>query len=283
MAREKSGTSFDPELSIYLSDLERTPLLTAKEERELGRAVQAGCELAKARFIRANLRLVVHLARRWSRSGVPLSDLIAEGNLGLIRAVEKFDPEAGFRFSTYATWWIRQALTRAAQAQARLVRVPSTMFERVARWQRTRDQLEDKLGRSPTRFEVRQALSITARSADAVHSGLRAFKQSAASLSDDGDGETWSDRLKDPSSVTPAELIVQDEDVRRVRAALGRLDPRATQVVTRRFGLDGEAPQTYQQIGDELKVTRERARQILTRALEILREDLGDIKALPAA
>jgi RNA polymerase sigma factor (sigma-70 family) len=283
MARDKNGSSFDPELSSYLSDLEQTPLLKAEDERELGRAVQAGCEEAKSRFIRANLRLVVHLARRWSRSGVPLADLIAEGNIGLIRAVEKFDPEAGFRFSTYATWWIRQALTRAAQAQARLVRVPSTMFERVARWQRTRDLLETQLGRRPTRFEVRQKLSITARSANAVFSGLRAFKQAAASLSDDGEGETWADRLKDPAGETPADILVRDEDVNRVRAALARLDKRSAQVVVRRFGLDGEGAQTYQHIGNELKVTRERARQILTRALEVLRSELGELRALPAA
>lgn len=283
MSPKKYTSTFDPELSTYLSELERTPLLTAQEEQTLGRAVQAGCEVSKARFIRANLRLVVHLARRWMRSGVPLADLIAEGNLGLIRAVEKFDPEAGFRFSTYATWWIRQSLTRTAQSQARLVRVPSTMFERVARWKRTEDALEKKLERMPTPFEIRQELSITARSAGAVASGLRAFRQAASSITEDSDGESWADRLKDPDGSTPDQQLIQEEDVRRVRAALDHLDERSAQAVEQRFGLDGEGARTYQQIGKELKVTRERARQILMRALDVLRDELGELKSLPAA
>ncbi len=264
----------DPGLARYLAELEAVALLTPEEERELGRGVQAGCAASRARFVRANLRLVVHLARRWTGSGLPLADLVAEGNLGLIRAVEKFDPEAGFRFSTYATWWIRQALTRAVQGQARVVRVPSTMYERVARWEKTRVALEERLGRRPTPGEVREALRMTRRSMGNVLEGVAALGRGASSLGDDGAGDPWADRLRDPSCPTPVDELSRFEQERRVRRALGTLDERTRRVVVLRFGLDGDGPRTYQVIGDTLGVTRERARQIVTAALAALREAL---------
>jgi RNA polymerase sigma factor (sigma-70 family) len=274
-----SKSPHDPDLKAYLSEIGKAPLLDAERERELGRQVQAGSQTARDLYIEANLRLVVHVARKWSRSGIPLSDLIEEGNLGLIRAVEKYDPDAGCRFSTYAMWWIRQAIGRAVQMQGRAVRVPPSMQEKVNRWERTRRELEEQLGRSPMPGEIAHELSITKRTTRNIKMAIDASRMTFSSLSVDEDGAGWSETLVDDQALQPLEHARSVEDAGRVNRCLDVLDERSRWVIARRYGLDGEEPQTLEEIGALLGVSRERVRQIARRALTTLRAELAGSRA----
>src|SRR3954451_11511940 len=273
-AAAQKSTS-DP-LRLYVRQIGDGPLLTREEERELARRKDAGDEAAKRKLIESNLRLVMSITRHYTKAGVPLLDLIQEGNLGLIRAVEKFDYRMGYKLSTYATWWIRQAVTRALADQGRTIRVPVHVTEQVRAAQRARRTLAQKLNRDPELHEIAAEAGMTAERVAVLFD----LVEDAISLETPiGDGESsYGDLIEDDRSVAPEEetaLLAQSVEL---SAALERLDARMRHVLERRFGLDGAPPQTLEELGTELGVTRERVRQLETRALRALRMDAPSLQ-----
>ena len=258
----------DP-LKTYVRQIGSGPLLTREEERELARRKDAGDDAARMRLIESNLRLVMSVARNYRRADVPLLDLIQEGNLGLMRAVEKFDYKLGFKLSTYATWWIRQSITRALVDQGRTIRLPLHVAEEVRKLLRSRRQLAQKLNREPTTSE----LAAEAGQPEARVSELLELIETPVSLETPvGDGESlYGDMLEDVRAPAPLELTADKARAEELVAALATLEPRLQRIVTLRFGLDGGTPYTLDEIGADVGVTRERVRQLETRALRELR------------
>jgi RNA polymerase primary sigma factor len=258
----------DP-LKLYVRQIGDGPLLTPAEERELARLKDEGDEAAKSKLIESNLRLVMSITRNYTKAGVPLLDLIQEGNLGLIRAVEKFDYKLGFKLSTYATWWIRQAITRALADQGRTIRLPVHVAEQVRKVMRSRRQLAQKLNREPTTEEIAKNAGFTP---ERVQELLELVEDPVSLETPVGDGESlYGDLIEDTNSERPddatALLLRQSE----LTEALQRLNPRMRHVLARRFGLDGHTPQTLEEVGEGLGITRERVRQLESRALRELR------------
>jgi RNA polymerase nonessential primary-like sigma factor len=256
---------------LYLGEIGFVPLLTAEQEVELGRRVQRGDEAARKRMIESNLRLVVKIARRYLGRGLPLLDLIEEGNLGLMRAVEKFNPELGYRFSTYATWWIRQTIERGIINQGRTVRLPIHVIKQINAYIRTNRRLAQDLEREPHLDEI---AAVFERSLDEVER-MRSLREPVASV-DSGQGEEGErallDTLTDENLRGPADLVEMDN----MRATLDRwllaLNDKQRRVIEMRFGLDGSERATLEQVGAELGVTRERVRQIQVEAMRRLRQ-----------
>lgn len=273
--RRTSRTSAgDESLGTYLRDIQEVPLLTAEEERELGRRVRSGDAEARDRMIRANLRLVVAIAKPYSNRGLALADLISEGNVGLSRAVEKFDPEAGVRFSTYGAWWIKQAIRRALVNTARTVRVPSYMVEMIARLKTVSVRLEREFEREPTFDEIAHAMGVDEEGFDLLRRAIRASRGGRAAVSLESMlGE--SDSLEDLRATAPDEQLSADHEQARLQQLLASLDPREAEVLRLRFGIDVEAPLTLREIGERLGVSRERVRQLETRALRKLSSMMG--------
>jgi RNA polymerase primary sigma factor len=267
-AESPAADTADP-LKAYVRQL-GDRLLTAAEERELARRKDLGDEVAKARLIESNLRLVMSITRTYTRAGVPLLDLIQEGNLGLIKAVERFDYRMGFRLSTYATWWIKQSVSRALADQGRTIRLPIHVGDQVRRARRARRHLAQTLNRDPSVEEIALEAGFTPERVREL------FELTPDTLSLDtpiGDGESvYADLIEDRQSATPDVANAERARSAELEHALGRLDPRARHVVERRFGLAGHVPQTLEEIGNDLQVTRERVRQLETRALRQLRE-----------
>jgi RNA polymerase primary sigma factor len=267
--REETRDTSRANLATYFSEIARIPLLTREEEVALARRVQAGDEAAKTRLTEANLRLVVQVARRYLNRGLPLPDLIEEGNLGLIRAVEKFNPERGTRFSTYAVWWIRQAVTRALANHARTIRIPVHVGLLLARYRREQERLTQALGRNPTHEELAAALDTTV---DEVQE-LDQIRQPPLSLDapTGEDGTPLSELVRDESedpAVAARSLLQERGDL---VGALDDLAENERTVLRRRFGLDGDAGETLDAIGKSLGYTRERVRQIEKAGLRKLR------------
>jgi RNA polymerase primary sigma factor len=264
---ERLQTS-DP-LKLYVRQIGDGRLLTAQEERELARRKDLGDEAAKRRLIECNLRLVMSITRNYTKAGVPLLDLIQEGNLGLIRAVEKFDYKMGYKLSTYATWWIRQAVTRALADQGRTIRLPVHVAEQVRRVQRSRRQLAQKLNRDPSVEEIAKDSGFTV---ERVNELFDLVEDPVSLETPVGDGESMvADLIEDEKSESPDGATAEHARSAELQAAIDRLNPRMKHVVLRRFGLDGKPPQTLEEVGAELGITRERVRQLETRALRELR------------
>jgi RNA polymerase primary sigma factor len=258
-------------LTLFMNELGRYPLLTASEEVELAKRIERGDSEAKKRMINSNLRLVVHNARRYSGHGVSLGDLVQEGVIGLNRAVEKFDWRKGFKFSTYATWWIRQACQRAIANQARTIRVPVHVDERRNKLARVRQQFEVAHGREPSREELAEAAGLSLQHAQEALDAVEASVSLNQPIGDDN--AELGELVADPESVDPEGLAVEALRGRAVRRALERLPERERQVVALRFGLDGE-PRALEAIGRELGITRERVRQLERQALDRLAAEL---------
>ncbi len=265
----------DP-LKLYVRQIGDGPLLTREEERELARRKDAGDAGAKRRLVEANLRLVMSITRNYTKTGVPLLDLIQEGNLGLIRAVEKFDYKMGFKLSTYATWWIRQAITRALADQGRTIRLPVHVAEQVRRMMRARRQLAQKLNREPTVAEVARESGFPEKR---VQELLDLVEDPVSLETPVGDGESlYGDLIEDIHCDQPDELTARRLRSRELATALMRLNPRMRRVLALRFGLDGESPQTLEEVGAGLGITRERVRQLESRALRELRLAAPDLE-----
>ena len=261
------GQLLDPTRQ-YLEEIGVSPLLTAEEEKTYSRRAQRGDESARQRMIESNLRLVVKIARRYINRGLPFLDLIEEGNLGLIRAVEKFDPERGFRFSTYATWWIRQTIERGIMNQARTVRLPIHVIKEINACRRSARRLRNKLDRVPTFAEIAEHMDVEVANVErlmALHDRVTLRASSA-----DEDGPV--DRLRARRDAEPSRCAQKDAMHDIVDHWVWELNDKQRVVVERRFGLHGYRRATLEQIGDEIGVTRERVRQIQLDALKNLRQ-----------
>ena len=267
--REETRETSRANLAVYLSEISRIPLLTREQEVELARRIRAGEETAKQRLIEANLRLVVQIARRYINRGLPLPDLIEEGNIGLLRAAEKYEPDRGTRFSTYATWWIRQAVSRALANQARTIRLPVHVEMLLGRYKREHRRLTQTLGRTPTAGELAQALGASEEQVEELEElGLKPVSLDAPLGSDTRRvGDVLVDEAADPAAAL-TRLFHERADL---VAVLDDLAPNERTVLRRRFGLDGDEPETLEAIGRRLDYSRERVRQIETAGLRKLR------------
>ncbi|MBA4066475.1 MAG: RNA polymerase subunit sigma [Isosphaera sp.] len=261
-------------LETYLREINETALLTADQEKTLARAIGEGDTSARDQMVRANLRLVVNIARGYTGKGLALQDLIEEGNLGLLRAVEGFDPTMNTRFSTYASYWIKQSIKRALVNTAKTIRIPAYMVELLAKWRRATNRLTDELGRTPTHEEVAKVLGLPRKKLNIIKKAIRVYN--AAPQSDQGE-QGWSidEMLMDGRAKTPDTEMVETDDLKQVMHLLDRMDKREATVLRMRFGLDDEEPRTLKEIGECLGLTRERVRQIESEALAKLGEDLS--------
>jgi RNA polymerase primary sigma factor len=266
---EESEPQLRDPLKLYVRQIGDGRLLTPAEERELARRKDEGDEAAKKRLIERNLRLVMSITRNYTKAGVPLLDLIQEGNLGLIRAVEKFDYRMGYKLSTYATWWIRQAITRALADQGRLIRLPVHVADQVRRVVRSRRILAQKLNRDPTIAEMAKESGFPEKR---VKELLELVDDPVSLETPVGDGDSlYSDMIEDEHVEQPEAATAERLQSAELAEALAGLEPRLRDVLQRRFGLAGSEPQTLEHIGTELGITRERVRQLETRALKELR------------
>ena len=264
----------DP-LKLYVRQIGDGRLLTPAEERELARRKDEGDEAAKRRLIESNLRLVMSITRNYTKAGVPLLDLIQEGNLGLIRAVEKFDWRMGYKLSTYATWWIRQAITRALADQGRTIRLPVHVADQVRRVQRSRRQLAQKLNRDPSVAEIATESGFPEKR---VQQLLELVEDPVSLETPIGDGESiYGDLIEDVNTERPEAATTEHLRAVELTEALDRLSPRLRDVLERRFGLAGVHQQTLEEVGRDLGITRERVRQLESRALRELRTVAPDL------
>lgn len=258
-------------LAPYLRDIGAAPLLSADAERRLAHRINQGDPEARERMVRANLLLVVSIARRYAHRGLPMEDLIAEGNMGLMRAAEGFDPSVGVRFSTYATYWIKQSIRRALVNTARAVRVPAYMAELLTKWRRAEAALHEELGRPPEE-EVAGRLGLAVKKLKMVRKAMRVYG-GAAQEDAGGEGLSLAELLAGGSP--PDAQLEGAEEVSRILGQLNQLGPREAGVLRLRFGLGGDGPMTRQEVGEGLGLTRERVRQIESDALSALRQSLG--------
>jgi len=262
----------DP-IKAYLKEIERIPLLTAEEEIELAKLAKKGDLKAEKRMIQSNLRLVVSIAKKYGYFGVPLLDLIEEGNLGLMKAVKKFNPKKGFRFSTYAAWWIKQYVLRAVANQGKTVRIPVYMMEMTSRWKKTVEKLSQKLGRKPTTAEIAKAMKISVRKVRELDTAMMHSISLETPVGENESG-TVMDLIEDPEAVSPTEELSNYLRQEKVRDLLKKMNKREEEILGMRFGLKGDECHTLEEVADKFKITRERVRQIEEAALRKLRKNM---------
>ena len=264
----------DDSVRLYLREIGKIPLLNAEEELALAQKVVAGDKKAKDKMAEANMRLVVSIAKRYSGRGLDFLDLIQEGNTGLLRAVEKFDPDKGFKFSTYATWWIRQAITRAIADQARTIRIPVHMVETINKLLRTQRRMTQELNREPTIEELAKELEMEPEKVEYVIKIKQDIQSLDAGVGRDGEDEdsVLQDFIEDEDSATPEESATNQLLKEQVQSVLSTLSDREQKIVRMRFGLDNGKSHTLEEVGQEFAVTRERIRQIEAKALAKLRK-----------
>jgi len=260
-------------LDTYLKEINATPLLSAEEEQQLARRVEEGDPEARDHMVRANLRLVVNIARGYVGRGLGFQDLIEEGNLGLMHAVERFDPARGTRFSTYASYWIQETIERALVNSAKTIRVPAYMVELLAQWRKTAAALQEEFGRAPTEEEIAKKLNLPAKKLVILKKALRVYN-TAPQTDQPESGFLIDEALFDIHAKMPDRTLADADDLSHVLEMIGKMDSREATILRLRFGLDGEEPMTLKEIGERLGLTRERVRQIESEALNRLREQL---------
>jgi len=267
------GDFRDGALGAYLKEIGEIPLLTRADEQRLGKRIKKGDRAAREQMIRANLRLVVKIAQDYAGLGLPLLDLISEGNIGLMKGVERFDPNRGTKFSTYGAWWIKQAVRRALANQSKTIRLPVHLVDKLAKMRRIAVQLFDELGREPTDEELAKEIGVTAqRVAQLRRISMRPTSLNAM-VGDEADAELG-DLIADETAVMPGRDLESRNLLKELRSVLHILDERERAILSLRFPLSDETPPTLEQIGRRFKVTRERIRQIQNVALKKLRKAL---------
>lgn len=270
----------DDSVRLYLREIGKIPLLTSEEELKLAHEVVSGDKRAKDKMAEANMRLVVSIAKRYVGRGLDLLDLIQEGNTGLLRAVEKFDPDKGFKFSTYATWWIRQAITRAIADQARTIRIPVHMVETINKLLRTQRRLTQELNREPTNEEIAKEMDIEIEKVEHIMKIKQDIHSLDQSVRDDEEDSVLGDFVEDEDTVTPEESATNQLLKEQVKDLLGSLSEREQKIIRLRFGLEDGKSHTLEEVGQEFSVTRERIRQIEAKALAKLRKHKDSKKLL---
>ncbi len=262
----------DDSVRLYLREIGKIPLLTGPEELELAQKVVSGDKRAKDKMAEANMRLVVSIAKRYVGRGLDLLDLIQEGNTGLLRAVEKFDPDKGFKFSTYATWWIRQAITRAIADQARTIRIPVHMVETINKLLRTQRRLTQELNREPTNEEIGKEMGLDVDKVEHIMKIKQDIHSLDQSVRDDEDDSTLGDFIEDEDAKSPLEAASEQLLKSQVKDMLSALSEREQKIIRLRFGIEDGKSHTLEEVGAEFSVTRERIRQIEAKALAKLRK-----------
>jgi RNA polymerase primary sigma factor len=264
----------DSGIKIYLREIGQTPLLTREEEVKLARKIKRGDQAARQHMIKANLRLVVKIAHDYSNYGLPLLDLISEGNIGLMKAVERFDPKKGGKLSTYAAWWIKQSIKRALANQSKTIRLPVHLVDKIARMRRVAMQLAEEFGREPTDEELGEELQMPAAKISQLRTAAIRPASLDANVGQDEDGASLGDLIGDENAQTPSDLF-SDKNLRKsVMDLLHVLDERELKIITMRFGLDGKKEMTLEEVGRKFKVTRERIRQLQNIALRKIKRAL---------
>jgi len=261
-------TKVEDTFDVYLREINIYTLLTADEEKELADRIKQGDEEARDRMIRCNLRLVVHVAKKYSRRGMHIMDLIEEGNIGLLKAVGHFDSSFGTRFSTYAIWWIKQSIRRSLINTTKTVRVPAYMVELIAKWKATFQELTSEIGSEPTPMEIAERLNIPKEKIKLIKRILSA-QGTTSSLSNDEFGSI-TEIMKDESISTAEEILFNEEELERMKGLLAVIDERESSILKLRYGLETGDPLTLEKIGQKMGLTRERVRQIENEALERL-------------
>ncbi|MDD4062631.1 MAG: sigma-70 family RNA polymerase sigma factor [Candidatus Pacebacteria bacterium] len=271
--KEDIKLKVDP-IQIYLKEISRTSFLTADEEKDLAKRIEDDDPIAKAKLIQANLRLVVSIAKKYigKSNNLTLLDLIQEGNLGLFRAVEKFDWRRGYKFSTYATWWIRQSINRALADQARTVRIPVHMVETISKYSKIRRELLQGLGREPTVDEIASEMGLPVHKVNYITKIFQKTASLESPVSDDADSSTLSDFVKDDKTILPSTEAARNLLKQRLGEILADLNYREQRILAMRFGLDDGVNHTLEEVGEEFNVTRERIRQIEAKSLEKIRQ-----------
>jgi RNA polymerase primary sigma factor len=271
--RRRLSSAVQSPLETYLREINETSLLSPDDEHELAIAIGNGDVGARDRMVRANLRLVVNIARGYTGKGLGLQDLIEEGNLGLLRAVEGFDPAMGTRFSTYASYWIKQSIKRALINTAKTIRIPAYMVELLSKWRRASSRLAEELGRTPTPEEIARVLGLARKKLPIIKKAIRIYNLTPQTDQADA-GWSLGEMIMDDRARNPDEEMVENDNLKHIFERLSTMDPREATVLRMRFGLDDHEPRTLKEIGESLGLTRERVRQIETEALNKLSQCL---------
>jgi len=264
--RRRTSAAVQTPLETYLREINETSLLSADDEHELATAIGLGDTRARDRMVRANLRLVVNIARGYTGKGLSLQDLIEEGNLGLLRAVEGFDPAIGTRFSTYASYWIKQSIKRALINTAKTIRIPAYMVELLSKWRRATSRLTEELGRTPTPEEIARVLGLPKKKLPIIKKAIRIYNSTPQTDQAEA-GWSLGEMIQDDRLKSPEDEMVASDNLVHVKEMLETMDPREATVLRMRFGLNDQEPRTLKEIGESLGLTRERVRQIETEAL----------------
>jgi RNA polymerase primary sigma factor len=258
-------------LQLYLNQINRVPLLNAEREKELARRlIRENDPAARDEMVGANLRLVVNIAKNYANRGLALQDLIEEGNIGLLKAVEGFNPEMNIRFSTYASWWIKQAIKRALINSVQPIHIPAYMVEMIAKWKQAISEMEDKLGRVPNLEELAKHMKMSIKKVRIIHRAVRAFHSPTQGQVTEEDGLALHEMLSDERTLTPDNIVLGKDEVKTIYMLLSRIDQREAEILRLRFGLEDGQPLTLKEIGEKVGLTRERVRQIENEALRKL-------------